>query len=106
MSMMTAAPDNGINLLAGSVTEAASVICAAVNCSIMAVTPGKRAAFLSAEGIACTIADTVRMGIAAVGNAIMDMASGSCAVFYGADFAVHINGCRCCTPIAAAMSRC
>ncbi len=106
MSMMTAASDNGERLLAGPITEAASMICAAVNCSIMAVAPGKRAAFYSAEGIACAVTDAVRMGVAAVGNAVMDMASGSCAVFYGANFAVYIHGSRCCAPIAAAMSRC
>ena len=106
MSMMTAASDNGERLLAGPITEAASMICAAVNCSIMAVAPGKRAAFHSAEGIACAVTDAARMGVAAVGNAVMDMASGSCAVFYGANFAVYIHGSRCCAPIAAAMSRC
>mgnify|MGYP007025224198 CR=1 FL=1 len=58
------------------------LICAAVNCSIMAVAPGKRAAFYSAEGIACAVTDAVRMGVAAVGNAVMN------AGFY------HVNICN------------
>ena len=105
-SMVAAAPDNGRCLLAGTVTEAASVVCAAVNSPIVAVASGKRAAFHSAESVACAVTDAVCMGVAAVGNAIMDMASGGCAVFHGADFAVYIHGSRRRAPIAAAMSRC